>query len=288
LNSDFQVSGVVTTPPQPKGRNLTLIPSEVETFSKLNKIQTFTPENLTVAPSDMIGTEIPDFFVVAGYGKLLPESWLNYPKIMAINMHPSLLPKYRGRFPAEWAILNREKETGATLIKMNPKFDQGMILAQSRVNIEPIDTKETLYNKLFKSGAELILETLPQINSGRITPTSQSGASSYARGITREDGYIPWEVLQLAMKGIEPDKDKTTPLMQEIMKNTGENLDQWVYIIDRMLRALLPWPGVWTIKPDGKRLKLLAANIELRPTRLNLNLVQEESGKPKMWTGFSL
>jgi len=252
----YQLSAVITTPPSPKGRHLHLTPNEVQDYSKKNNIPVYTPDNLH---SFTLQLSRPDFLVVAGYGKLIPQTWLDLPKIMAVNMHPSLLPDYAGRCPAEWAILNGETETGVTLIQMTEKFDSGPILAQEKLPISPNDTRLTLYTKLFDLGAKMLIDILPQIAAGLITPRPQIlnsqfsiRNSRYARQITRQDGFISWEDFGNSLK-IENLKLK----------------------IGRMHRAFCDWPGVWTINPEGKRLKLISLSPQV--------LVQPEGKSPIPW-----
>ncbi len=270
LRRHFRVTGVVTTPPAPSGRHMELTPTAVELYSRKNKIPISTPANLYETPQrvtrrkgpvdpqpsaasndDMekrggmrgstggrggagpAGTR-PDFLVVAGYGKLIPASWLTYPKIMAVNMHPSLLPRYRGAMPAEWAILRQEKETGVTLVKMTEEFDKGDILAQQSIPIKDSDTRESLYKKLYDLGGKLLVDTLPKIVQGTLVPRKQPpGEYFYARRLTREDGFVPWaEFFSAVSKHPEA--------------------------LETKFRGLFGWPGVWSTTPGGKRVKLVA------------------------------
>jgi len=234
ITNHYNLVTVVTTPPAPAGRHLQLKPTAVQLFAEKHNIPVFTPENLGKPPPFS-----PDFVVVAGYAKLLPPTWLDLPKIMAVNLHPSLLPAYRGPNPAEWAILNGETETGVTLIKMSAQFDTGEILTQKSLSIDPHDTRLSLYNKLYHIGAGLLVETLPQIASGEIVPVSQISSLNshlpYARRITRRDGFVEFEKF----------------------KNFLE-LGAYELEITRKLKAFAGWPGVWTINPTGKRIKLVS------------------------------
>lgn len=233
---DIHVSAVITTPPSYKGRGLVLTKSDVQTFAESLNIPVFTPESLDAQSLNHLVSSLPstpDFLIVAGFGKLIPPAWLKLPRIAALNLHPSLLPKYRGACPAEWAILNGEKETGVTLIRMDEKFDQGEIYAQQKILILQKDTRVTLYFKLFDVGADLLIISLPKIASGELKPHPQSGEPSLARKLTREDGFIPWEKLEPMIK------NKSVELV-------------------RKLRAFAGWPGVWTTTPQGKRLKILS------------------------------
>ncbi len=229
LQESFDVLEVVTVPPMPAGRNLELKPTEVETYAKSQNL----PLSYLVPSTHSL---VPDFIIVAGYGKLLPNNLLSLPKIMAINMHPSLLPNYPGRFPAEWAILNGETETGISLIKMNEKFDKGELLVQEKLPISDTDTREDLYTKLFALGADTLVQALPKIAVGEIQPTPQPKVENLfnARQLTREDGYIEYEKF----------KNFLDPRNSDL-----EFIKKW--------RALFPWPGVWTTDPEGKRIKLI-------------------------------
>ncbi len=287
-NSGFKIHGVVTTPPRYQGRHLTLTKNPVHIFAESHRIPFFTPESLDASQISYLKSQIsnPDFLVVAGYGKLLPPEWLAYSKIMSVNMHPSLLPKYRGTTPAEWAILNGEKETGVSLIKMSPEFDKGEILTQKKLEILAADTTESLYQKLFDLGAELLIESLPNLGSDLknqartpVVPSPQTGSPSYARKFTREDGFIPWETLLLATEGKTPSLNKLPPLIGEIMHKSRLDIGHWTLMITRMLRAFGAWPGMWTTQPNGKRLKILKAHLD--DEKLVVDLVQEEGERPK-------
>ncbi|MBI3386061.1 methionyl-tRNA formyltransferase [Candidatus Gottesmanbacteria bacterium] len=251
LIKHFTVSAVVTTPARPAGRHMALTPTDVERFARAHKLPVYPLKSLASIPKDI---DRPDFIVVAGYGNIIPPSWLNYPKVMAVNVHQSLLPDYRGAFPAEWAILRGEKTTGITILRMSPELDTGDILVQKSIPIEPDDTRMTLYEKLYDLGADMLVEYLPKIAKGEVTPKPQpSGNFFYARHITREDGFIPWNQFE------------------EALTNNPEALD-------RKLRALSGWPGVWTTTPAYKRLKLIA----LKPHMM----VQLEGKKPVLFKQF--
>lgn len=278
LTEHFSVIAVVTTPPRPAGRHMKLIPTEVQQYAESNTIPVYPLESLEHIPKDI---ERPDFIVVAGYGKLIPTDWLHFPKIMSINVHQSLLPYYRGAFPAEWAILRGEKETGVTILKMSPEFDKGELLIQKTIPIENADTRESLYKKLYDVGAQLLIENLPNIASGKIVPKPQPvGNYFYARRITREDGFVPWNEFR------------------EALNNNPQSLDV-------KFRAMSGWPGVWTrlpslrppattssdqvgrgsgvsgqgATPQGKRVKLIALKPEV--------IVQLEGKQPVSFSQFS-
>lgn len=251
LQSACSVTAVVTTPPKPAGRHMSLTPTKVQEYAQAHDLPVFPLASLDAIPNTM---KRPDFLVVAGYGKLIPNLWLTFPTGMPVNMHPSLLPRYRGAFPAEWAILRGERETGVTLVRMSPEFDKGAMLAQVAIPIAPTDTRETLYTKLYNQGASLLIDTLPRIQKGEITPTPQpEGQYFYAKRLAREDGFVAWNKF---VAGIEEKQEELAV----------------------KLRALTPWPGVWTTTPQGVRLKLTA----LSPTPM----VQPEGKTPMPFAQF--
>lgn len=251
LAKHFRVTAVVTTPAKPQGRHLTVVPTPVETFARSHDIPVYPLDQLEAIPKNMPKT---DFFVVAGYGKRIPASWLTFPNIIAINVHASLLPHYRGVFPAEWAILRGEKETGVTLLQLSPEFDTGDILTQKSLPIHSDDTHLTIYQKLYDLGGNLLVEYLPKIAERKVSPIPQpAGTYFYARRLTRQDGFVEWKEFE------------------EALNNNPNSLD-------RKLRALSGWPGVWTTTPKGKRLICVA----LRP----IPIVQLEGKKPVSWEQF--
>jgi methionyl-tRNA formyltransferase len=220
----FKISAVVTTPPRPGNRGQ-IQTTAVHRFCLENNLPAYPLENLSTVPASI---KKPDFIIVAGFGQLLNLKWLNFPKIMAVNLHSSLLPRYAGRFPAEWAILRNESKTGVTLIKMSPEFDAGDIIAQKTIPILSADTRETLYQKLYTLGADLVISTLSRPIHPRPQP---KGKFFYARQLTRDHGFIPWK------KFVDPQNQ---------------------VLLSTLFRALFPWPGVWTITPQNKRLKILS------------------------------
>lgn len=248
-------------------------------------------------------TDTPDLFVVAGYGKLLPKEWLEYPKMAPINIHFSLLPKYRGAMPGEWALMMEEAQTGVSLIEMSPQVDAGNIYAQATYEITTQETRETLYTKLYDLGADLFLDSLasylqfleePEINYSKVGATGRLALPPmkqqktpdllYAKLLSKDDSYIPWKLLDLAIKGQSAEINDLTPLMQELPTKilTQSGLAE---AIERMVRALYGWPGVWTqIATDKgkKRMKIHSASIS--QGKLKLKEVQLEG---KTTTDFS-
>lgn len=241
----FKINAVITTPPKP-GNHGIITKTHTHLFCEANNIPVFPLQNLDTIPSEIVK---PDFIFVSGYGKIIPNNWLNFPKIMSINAHQSLLPNYAGRFPAQWVILNNEKKTGITLIKMSSKFDQGDILAQSKINILPDDTSESLYTKLYDLSAKLFIDVAPNID--KIIPIPQSGSGFYARQLSKEDSFV----------------------------TNFNNLN-------KLTRALNPWPGVWTYVYDQNHIKLILKILSIDKNNQPENVLIQGK-KPTKWSEIS-
>jgi len=234
IDSDFDISAVFTQPDKKVGRKQEVIFSPVKDLALKNKIKIFQPQDLRESGlSEEIRKIKPDLFIVAAYGKILPNVILEIPKLSAINVHASLLPKYRGASPVQCAILEGEEETGVTLMRMNEKMDEGDILVQEKIKIDKNETADILLGKLGKLGAKMIVEFIPKWIEKKIEPVEQDhGRATYCKPVKREDGKINWNAA------------------------AEEIFCQW--------RAYHPWPGIFSelnIKNQPKRLKLLEIDI---------------------------
>ncbi|MGC8976434.1 MAG: methionyl-tRNA formyltransferase [Candidatus Ratteibacteria bacterium] len=192
LKRNYQLIGVVTSSDKPKGRGLKVLPNPVKEWAIMNGINVYQPEIFDEEFINKMKKIQPDLIVLISYGKILPTSILNIPKFSSINVHPSLLPKYRGPAPIEWALINGEKKTGITTIKMDEKIDTGEIIMQKEVEILPIDNAFTLKNKLSQISANILIESIEKIKSGEKT-IPQKGIPSYAPKLKKKDGLIKWE-----------------------------------------------------------------------------------------------
>ncbi|HEY1663931.1 MAG TPA: methionyl-tRNA formyltransferase [Verrucomicrobiae bacterium] len=226
-DGQFQIAAVVTQPDKPKGREMKLQPSAVKLLAQKFNLPVLQPAK---ARDEKFIAELrelkPDLIVVVAYGQILPQAILDLPKAGCINVHTSLLPKYRGASPIQSALLNGESETGVTIMKMDAGLDTGPILTQRPLPILPEDNSQTLHDRLAQLGAELLAGTIPDYVAGKISPHPQPAEGvSYAAKIKKEDGKIDW----------------TQPAKK---------------ILDRM-RAFTPWPGVFaTFRQDAKPLLL--------------------------------
>lgn len=233
IDGGYDIIGVITKPDMKIGRKQVVIESPVKILAKKNNLPVYQPVKFKTEGVEILQKLAPDLIVVAAYGKILTKTALDVPRLGCINVHVSMLPKYRGASPVQNAILAGEKETGVTIMLMDEGIDTGDILAQEKVAIDPSDTTETLMQKLAASGAETLLQTLPLWIDGKIEPTPQDHSlATHCKTIDREDGKIVWS-------------------------NTAQE------IYDRY-RAFTPWPGIftsWKISDETVRLKLISIGL---------------------------
>lgn len=192
VNSGMNIVGVVTQPDKPRGRKQILTPPETKTSAEKFGIPVYQPEKLKNGELEPVLNELkPDIIAVVAYGKILPKYVLDFPKYGCVNMHASLLPKYRGAAPIQWAIINGDAETGVTTQKMAEGIDTGDILISQSIKIEKYETSEQLFKKIGKLGAEVLEKTIKNITS--ITPVPQNEEdATYAPMLTKEMAKIDW------------------------------------------------------------------------------------------------
>ncbi|MDD6308118.1 MAG: methionyl-tRNA formyltransferase [Clostridia bacterium] len=223
-----EVVGVISQPDKPKNRGMQMVPTPVKEEALKRNIPVYQPETLrNQAILPYLQEMQPDCIVVVAYGKLLPKYVLSYPSYGCINMHASLLPKYRGAAPIQWSILNGETETGITSMHMAEGLDTGDMILREKVAITSEDTAESLHDKLAEAAVRVAVDTLRALEDGtapRIPQTEE--ASSYAPMLTKELGEIHWQ------------------------RTTKEILNQ--------IRGLNPWPGAYSYK-EGQRFKVISA-----------------------------
>ena len=216
LDGPDEMVGVVTQPDREKGRGRKIVISPIKELALRHGLTPLQPEKVKEeAFQEAVQGLHPDLFVVVAYGQILPKPLLNIPKYGAVNVHASLLPRYRGAAPIAWAILKGEKVTGVTTMVMDEGMDTGNILLQAEVPIGREETCENLHDRLAPLGAQLLSITIERTKAGdlRAVPQDHSRAT-YAPPLKKEDGHIHWE------------------------KGAGE--------IDRQVRAFNPWPGAFT------------------------------------------
>ena len=194
-NAGHNILGVVTNPDRPKGRGMKLVASPVKEFAIEKKLKIFQPEK--VKKNEEFISQIkdmnPDVICVVAYGKILPKEILDIPKLGCINVHGSLLPKYRGAAPIQWAVLNGDKKTGITTMYMDVGMDTGDMILKQEVEIGEDETTGELWDRLSKIGGELLVETLKQIESGTAPREKQGEDFSVAPMLNKEMAKIDWE-----------------------------------------------------------------------------------------------
>ena len=225
LDSSHQVVGVFSQPDRPKGRGYKLMPPPVKELAQSRQVPVYQPQKLRDgAALEILKQLAPDVIVVAAYGRILPKEILELPPYGCVNVHASLLPKYRGAGPVQWSVIHGEKTTGVTTMFMAEGMDTGDILEQSEVSIGPDETAGELMDRLAGLGAELLLHTLELLQTGKAVRTVQEESrATYAPMLKKSDGALDFS--QPAQK-----------------------------LYDR-IRGVSPWPGAYTYL-DGKLIKI--------------------------------
>ena len=192
VEEGYEVTAVVTQPDKPKGRSKELVPPPVKEYAVSQNLTVLQPEKIKSPEAvEELKKYEADLFVVAAFGQILSKEILEMPKYGCINIHASLLPKYRGAAPIQWSIIDGEKETGVTIMQMDEGLDTGDILTTKVVPIADEDTGESLFDKLCVAGSELLLTTIPQIEAGTLSAVKQDESkSTYAKMLKKELGNI--------------------------------------------------------------------------------------------------
>jgi len=236
-DSDFEIKAVVTQPDKPAGRNQEITYSPVKQIAIEKNIPVLQPETLKdnleiINQLKELGT---DLFVVVAYGSIIPQAILDIPKSGVINVHPSLLPKYRGASPIQSALLNGEKKTGITIMLVDSKMDHGPILVQKIIELTGEETNDILHEQIANSTGNLLTETIKDYLSGKIKPQEQDhDQATFCKTIDKSEAKIDWS-------------------------NTAQEIKQKIY-------AFYPWPGTWTmwnpsspkgsVRASSKRIKI--------------------------------
>jgi methionyl-tRNA formyltransferase len=232
---------IITSPDKPQGRKMIMTPPPVKAWAKENNVPYLQPEKIDqefinkisepeALPMASHRQGLWQLFIVVAYGKILPEDFIKLSKLGTINIHYSLLPKYRGASPVEAALLNGDEETGISIQQMEYKLDSGLILVEEKVKIDINDTKDTLKEKLIKIGGDLLCKILPEILNQKIEGEIQNEENAtFCKKIKKEYGEI------------DPN---------------GNSMENW-----NKYRAYQGWPGVFFFK-DGKRIKITKARYE--------------------------
>lgn len=231
VSAGHNIALVVTQPDKPKGRHLNYLPTQVKVKAEELKLKCYQPKDPNTEESlDYLRQFPADVFMVIAYGSILKNPLLGLPKLYPLNLHASLLPKYRGAAPINWAIINGEKETGISIIKMNERMDAGNILLQKKLAIEQDDTAQTLEEKLAILAAQSSLEAIEIIGKSSVKFIAQDGGqeASFAPKLEKSHGLINWNNDALS--------------------------------IINQIRGLIPWPGAFTYY-KGRLVKIWSAGV---------------------------
>ena len=226
ITAEHEVVGVVTQPDKPRGRSGQMQATPVKEVALRHDLPVYQPVRVKEAEFvETLRMMNPDIIVVVAFGQIISQEILDLPKYGCINVHASLLPKYRGAAPIQWAIIDGEEKTGITIMQMDAGLDTGDMIATTEIEIGKDETGGSLFDKLSEAGAKLLVKTLADIEAGNITHTPQpkDSPTPYAKMIKKQMGQIDWN-------------------------EEGE-------VIERLVRGLNPWPSAYT-SIEGKTLKL--------------------------------
>jgi methionyl-tRNA formyltransferase len=259
LLSYLKIVAVVTKPPRPSGRQQRITPTAVDQFAQEINLPILAPKKIDQKFCQLVCDRQPVLGILAAYGKIIPQELIDiFPKGI-INIHPSLLPQFRGSTPVVAAILSGQKTTGVSLFLIDEKVDHGPLIAQEEMDIDPHDNQLTLTKKLFQLGGQLLEKTLPQYLNNEIIPVKQNHKlATFTKLLSREDGKIELTDLKKALKG-------------------DTNIAR---VIDRKIRAFYPWPGTYTLLA-GQRAKIIKAHRE--DNFLKIDQIQFAGKNPLAW-----
>lgn len=283
---------VVTTPDKPAGRHQTLTPNPLARFAAEQNLPLLKLEKLDLKSLKPLKKNKKEYLgICCVYGKIIPKEWLKFFSKGIINIHPSLLPKYRGASPAQSAIIAGEKQTGITFIKMDEKLDHGPIIYQEKEKILENDTAETLYQRLFKKAALLLPQIIDKYLKRKLAAKKQNHSqATFTRLLRKEDGYIKLSILKKALEGENLSVNQLPPIVSEVIPNQKILPPT---IIDRLQKALSPWPSLYTkisITQRGKKQEKILKIIETssRKEKLLIKKVQLEGKRPVNFNQFLL
>ena len=284
---NFTISAVVTPIPKPIGRDQVITPNPLHQFATAQNIPAIM---ITKKIDDGVATELqkiekPDFLLVVDFGYMVPNWMLSWPKIAPVNIHPSLLPRWRGSSPGQFVLLYGEKETAVSVITVTEKLDQGNIIAQLPFLVEENWTQTEYYNH----GFSLVAAQLPSIlekyaETLEALPQPEDSPTPIAGRFKKEDTFVPWNVVQQALKNETPLQENEASSLSAILTTATQHHGSLAKMLYHATAAFQPWPGLWTVVPTAKgekRMKILETRLE--NNRLVLLEVQLEGKTPSSW-----
>jgi methionyl-tRNA formyltransferase len=319
--NDLEIVGVITPAPKPQGRKKELVATPMQTWAEQNQLPTIL---INKKIDDEVKTQLmqwpqPNFLLVVDFGYLVPPWLLAWPQIMPLNVHPSLLPRWRGSSPGQFVLLNGEKDSAVSIIKVNEKLDQGPILWQEKFAVGSSWTQTEYYAHSFELASQNLAQVMRDIADGKVTPQPQPIASPtpIATRIAKDEAYFEWAAVKQAMSTSQLENDQLTPtqstftqptltpkqptstqithqtkLTQPSLANsclTPTKIAQRTKLaqqIERASRAYSPWPLAWTIIPTAKgqrRMQLLETSLSKNGVLL-LKTIKIEGMSAKPWS----
>ena len=277
-NGERPIVAVVTQRPMPAGRDKKLSFSAIDTWAHKRKVPIY------FEPHELIKNKVSaDIGILASYGQITAQDVLKHFSLGILNIHPSLLPAFRGPTPVPATILT-DSPAGGTIIKLDSKMDHGPIVTKFKDEIKKTDTTQTLRDRIFATSAEVLVELLPAYIQGKIKLKSQDDSTAtYTKLMKKEYGYIPLKAISSAIKGETIEGGWSIPFVKNLVITYSP------INIERFIRAATPWPGGWTqIKTksgETKRLKIISAGIDAE--KLVIFEVQVEGKNPVSWKQFN-
>ncbi len=276
--------GIITAPEKPVGREQKLTATPVAVWGKQQGIPVLAPEKLDEVVCQKVNQEWEqiDAGVVAAYGQIIPKRFLDIPRLGCLNIHPSLLPAFRGASPVAGAIVAGKRETGVTVMKVDEKLDHGPIGWQEKKVVGEEASCGELTDELFKTGAKGLIKILDEWEKNEVDFKEQDEAkASFTRRLTRQDGFLPYDWLKVGMAGEDLNTNYTPPPLLKVVKKVTPRL------IYDLIRGLAPWPGIWTeIEREKQKMRLKILKAGFSEGKLQLKKVQLEGKKPVEFSQF--
>lgn len=286
-SENFTVTGVITPTPKPIGRKQIITPNPIHLLADSLELPTVQIEKKIdeIARTEIDQLTKPDFLLVVDFGYIIPDWLIKWPQVAPINIHPSLLPRWRGSSPGQFVLLYDERQTGCSVIIVNSGLDQGPIISQLPFNLEPHWTQTEYYQHAFN----FIATELPHIlvefaKNGKQTPQPTASPTPLATRLDKQMSFIPWDLLETVQEGRVLPTDAKIQRLSPVLQQALQSHQSVSKLLDCACRAFSPWPGLWTIIPtkDGeKRLKVLSTTIN--GEKLILQQVQLEGKTATNW-----
>lgn len=286
----FAITSVITPKPKLLGRHKVLTENPLHAWATETGVQvTLVQERIDQSiKAALLASERPDILLVVDFGYFIPRWLLEWPKLGPLNIHPSLLPRWRGSSPGQFPLLYGDPTSGITLMIMNEEFDAGPLLHQISFAVDPTWTAKDYYQHAFGKLLESLPSLLKEFAAGALSATAQPEESptAVAQKLTRADGKVSWSLLEKMISGAQPadqcEYGDVSPVLLDAFSAT-ENI---YLVLERASRALSPWPGLWTELPTKsgiKRLKILSTKLDDDDQKLILETVQLEGKTPSTW-----